>query len=183
MTQKFENHIFAWWMHEHLPPVSVAEVRKATDDPLVHAVLDWLTLPTEPRDCDQLKSWSEYCKERKNMAMVTGEDVMRAVEHSGAQRLPLRQCSICNYQMDYIIIDGQPYLDTGCNCTSTPSEPRRMSWHNVARHINIQPSIEMRNRIRQEWGLPLEEGGETEAQRRERLDKRIDKRRKENKDV
>ena len=186
MSQRYENHIFQWWMHEHFAPVRVEDVRAATKDPLVHAVLDWLTLPGLCMAEDKLKvygGWAEYCKERKNMAVVTGEDMMRAVQNSGELRLHLRTCSICDYQIDYIIIDGQPYLDTGCHCVRTPSEPRRVSWHNVARNINIQPSIEARNRIRQEWGLPLEEGGETEAQKRERLDKRIDKRRKENRDV
>lgn len=46
--QPYENHIFAWWMYHHFKDeitAPVEEVRNATDDPLVHAVLDWLTLP------------------------------------------------------------------------------------------------------------------------------------------
>ena len=87
---------------------------------------------------------------------VTGEELQLAVLKSGREQLPMRNCSICGYLLSYMIIDGQAYFDSGCNCTEMPSDPRHTSWHNVARHINIQPSIEARNRIRQDWGLPPE---------------------------
>lgn len=53
--QAYENHIFQYWMHQHFS-APVAEVRQATDDPLVHAVIDWLTLPTDGKDTDNGKT-------------------------------------------------------------------------------------------------------------------------------
>ena len=89
---------------------------------------------------------------------VTGEEVQAAVAKAGITRVYVRDCSICNYKMHYIFHDGQPYYDAGCDCSSMgPSDPTQRSWQDIARLINIQPSVEGRNRIRQDFGMPPEE--------------------------
>lgn len=88
---------------------------------------------------------------------VTGQDVQLAVRAAGLTRIHLRECSICGYKMDYLIIDDQPYLDTSCYCTRHLHEPEHRTWQSIADHINIQPAIEARNRIRADFGMPPEE--------------------------
>lgn len=88
---------------------------------------------------------------------VSGEEVQVAVLKAKLDRVYVRSCSICNYRMHYVFHDGQPYYDAGCDCSSMgPSDPQLRSWQDIARLINIQPAVEARNSIRQDFGLPPE---------------------------
>jgi len=52
--------------------------------------------------------------------------------------------------------DGeQLYFNPGCGCSWSPREPR--SWDDAAVWINMQTSVEWRNKIAARFGIDLEE--------------------------
>ena len=108
MTQQpYEHHIFQLWMHVHFKDgitAPVEEVRQATDDPLVHAVLDWLTLPVKPVDGQHRSSsttlWSSWCSK-----------LFHSLNDGGRWGVPRSGLTFQRRGTKLILVDRAPGLD------------------------------------------------------------------------
>lgn len=104
---------------------------------------------------------------------VTGEDVRRAAQLSGATKIDNHTCSICGYMTRYLIVEGALYYDRGCHCV--PNQPDSVSprdWEEAAGWINQQTNEEFKRNIMARFGFgsPILPDAEANPSRRPDLD-------------
>ncbi len=84
---------------------------------------------------------------------VTGEQVCAAVAAAGIEFIEHHDCSICGVKVGYRVIEGLPYFDSACGCTSWYSEPSLREWDTVAWWINTQESRAARVELLRRVGI------------------------------
>lgn len=88
---------------------------------------------------------------------VTGDEVRRAVLVSNEKQIMYRRCSICDSGLFFEIIEDELFVNTSCECTSRPDGRKYYGWEAAADYINMQSSLQVRNEIRQQFGMDPEE--------------------------
>jgi len=85
---------------------------------------------------------------------ITGSQIQDSMVDNGIVWVDHHNCSICGKMVGYRRIENRIFFDPSCNCCDKDyPEPR--NWDDIAFWINIQPSIELKNKIRSRFGLPL----------------------------
>lgn len=72
------------------------------------------------------------------MRDVTAEEVEASIKQKGITMIVVRQCSLCDYDLKYIVEGDNLYFDSGCNCVRHPSPPQPREWGELAWLINMQ---------------------------------------------
>lgn len=70
--------------------------------------------------------------------MITAEQVRDGVISKAIKFMHLRDCSICGYNLGYLVQNGSLYYDNGCYCVRRPPQPAPRDWQNLADLINDQ---------------------------------------------
>lgn len=89
---------------------------------------------------------------------TVGEFVAAALAR-GIERWPIRNCSLCHYELAYLIRNGQVFYDTGCHCTYQAGGPVLRSFTDIAHHYNIQRALQVIERYDKFWGFSSHELG------------------------
>lgn len=85
--------------------------------------------------------------------MKTGEDFKRAVEEHGITYWPVRDCSLCGYELAYLFghEDYEVIFDAGCDCVRIHKRHVR-HWPDVANLYNMMiQDPEVKERVKQFW--------------------------------
>ena len=90
------------------------------------------------------------------ISTITAEQVRDAALAANVTSVPSHPCSFCGHLVGYRIIDGELWYDSGCECVYNPDSLQRRSWQAAADYINMQTSLEWRNKIAAQFGLNLE---------------------------
>lgn len=61
--------------------------------------------------------------------------------------LPLRECSICNSPLGYVVEDGRVGYNSNCGCVSYTTPLRECGFEGIAESLAIQSSDEIRDRM------------------------------------
>lgn len=69
---------------------------------------------------------------------VTAEEVKASIILQQKFWIPNHACSLCQEEVGWEIIDGEPYFNSNCDCTRFRSQLRPDTWQTVADHINMQ---------------------------------------------
>lgn len=86
----------------------------------------------------------------------TAADFQTAAQARGITVWPIRDCSMCGYELSYQFRSGDVAFDTGCWCSRRLHiEPR--SWADVADHYNMQSSASVIARYDEFWGFAAPE--------------------------
>lgn len=85
---------------------------------------------------------------------VTAEEVKATVLAKGLAWIDHHDCGGCGSMVGYSVEGGRLFFNPGCDCRWSPAEPR--DWSDAADWINMQSNAEVRNKLRQRFGLPPE---------------------------
>lgn len=87
------------------------------------------------------------------MTEVTPEQVRDAMVAANITRVPVRDCSLCGYEMAYYRLDNNElFFDLGCDCTgSSKMNPRDYSA--LSDWINMQIGPEHRQQVAAKFGI------------------------------
>ncbi len=81
--------------------------------------------------------------------MKTAEHFARAAHEHGITYWPIRACSICGYQLAYLIDRDVVLYDPGCDCTYQSYE--RRSFGDLADHYNMQSNPDVVAQMDRFW--------------------------------
>lgn len=70
------------------------------------------------------------------MKTRTVEEFKAAVKQHNITRWPIRNCSICGYEMSYMFRGDKVFYDTGCTCTYNRGDLEPRMWEQVAESYN-----------------------------------------------
>ena len=71
--------------------------------------------------------------------MFTAEQVKEAIAINNIRIVPIRDCSLCGYELSYRFANDKVYFDSGCDCVSYYSPPQERSWQELANYLNNNP--------------------------------------------
>jgi hypothetical protein len=74
------------------------------------------------------------------MSLTLADWLQQHAKDLGVTYMPLRECSICNTEIGYEIIDDCPYFNPSCSCSVTTSPLEPTSWKEMANLIGRQGS-------------------------------------------
>lgn len=87
---------------------------------------------------------------------ITGEQVKKSIEENKLTEIPIRNCSMCKETLYYRIKEGEPYIDTNCDCVTYTTPATVCSWDHLAESINMQSADEWKLEIAKSYGMTLE---------------------------
>lgn len=82
----------------------------------------------------------------------TGEELKAQSAQLGIVGWPVRNCSICRYELAYLFDGDLVAFDSGCNCVRYHKIDLR-TWAEVANHYNMQTNADVIARYDRFWGF------------------------------
>ena len=62
-------------------------------------------------------------------------------------RLPLRNCTLCNTELYYLVKEDRIFFDGNCDCVSYTTQLIESSWDKLAATFALQSSDEIRDKL------------------------------------
>jgi len=90
------------------------------------------------------------------MKDVTSDEVKEAMIEANLERVLVRNCSMCGYQMEYIREGENLFYDAGCHCTYMRGGLEPRDWNSISEWINMQSADEHKIRIAEKFGIKIE---------------------------
>lgn len=85
------------------------------------------------------------------MQMITLEQLKQAIKLYGITKFHLRNCSICESPLSYLINNDVVYYDSSCGCTTYPQNLHESSLHDLLEVFNKQSNPEIRKKMWQQF--------------------------------
>lgn len=89
------------------------------------------------------------------MRNTTAEELKQACHKHKIERVNVRQCSICNGWIGYVISGDSIAFDSGCDCVSYGGWMAR-TWQDAAECVNMQTDFEVKKTLAAKFGVDLE---------------------------
>lgn len=87
--------------------------------------------------------------------MITPDQIKEAVTKAKINYCKIRECSICDAPLAYLIEGEEVFLDTNCDCVSYCTQPSPASWGDLAEFINCQTNEDVRKGLAERFGLTI----------------------------
>ena len=91
---------------------------------------------------------------------VTTEMIRTAIKNTGKEFFPVRECSICNTSIGYVLYGDFFGYDSSCGCTTWASDPQKRDWDDAADLINMQTNPTAKVRIAAVFGFEFKDGAQ-----------------------
>jgi len=86
---------------------------------------------------------------------ITADEVKESVQRNKIDYIAVRDCSICGFEIHYLIEQGQVGLNTGCDCVSY-GNITEVTWEDLAETVNMQTQDKWKIQNAKKLGIDLE---------------------------
>jgi len=89
------------------------------------------------------------------MRNVTAEELKESAVTKGIESIPVRECSICNSPLCFVVRNTDLYFSSACACSDYRTNPSPREWGDAAAFINSQTSDQVKQKIAALFGVEI----------------------------
>jgi hypothetical protein len=86
---------------------------------------------------------------------LTADYIRQVWRQKNISKLTIRECSICDYPIKYLVNLSELYIDTWCNCSSRHEPPRYVGWQQLVDNIRNCQTEENKKETAKLYGFAL----------------------------